>query len=221
MNSLCSISSLLSPASIPILKDVGYYEMNGVLQKKASTSFFGIQTDSTNFPSGVGLSNSMMCAANNVQNFVALDPVILPAVATGCSICLWIYNTTIHSIGTYFLLSAPNKSSQVGLLSFGGKYTLRLWDVVIGNSSFFQSSVITLNAWTHVAIVMGTTPTIYINGISASLSNTNYTYAPATYVNNFLFKDTNNWGPNISNICDFRIYDRKLSVQEINTLAGI
>ena len=143
------------------------------------------------------------------------------------TIATWVYiNTSANwqrvfdfgkDTNVYMFLAAKNAATNF----------VRFAISVSGNGSGEQmvdgTSALSVNAWSHVAIVLGTSgATLYVGG-NAVGTNANITLRPAdlgTPLNYYIGRSQFSVDPYLDgNIDDFRIYGRALSASEIQALA--
>jgi hypothetical protein len=149
--------------------------------------------------------------------------------ACDVTVASWVYLTTsqnwqrLFDFGrdtkVYMFLTAKNDATNV----------VRFAISTSGNGAGEQfvdgATELSMNAWSHVAIVLGASgATLYVNGIAVG-TNANITLRPAdlgTPLNYYIGRSQFSSDPYFNGrIDDFRIYDRTLSASEIQALAAM
>ncbi len=147
------------------------------------------------------------------------------------SVCCWINSTNNNGEPIF---CARNGSSILDLLlgydGIGNSFTGRPALVISGSNGIGTTEVIggTVNiadgTWHHVAVTRtsGQVNTIYVDGVSVGSGTDGLTAGiPMTTADTFVGRELAQTWQSVSNIDDFRYYNRALTSTEINTIATL
>jgi hypothetical protein len=117
---------------------------------------------------------------------------VVPSLTDNFGVEAWVYPT--DTTGGAVVYDGNTGSSGWGIYQSGPNYA-----GLFGSVQFFGSAPVTLNTWTHVALVRNNgTATLYVNGVPAG----SLTLAPLNPAGNFLVGANNSGGESFSGLID-------------------
>ncbi len=148
----------------------------------------------------------------------------LRTISGNLTLSFWFYNTGNFTAYATPFDSGVSHSTRACSVFFGpnNNSVYCAFGEPVGGSAVGSGMNMQLNTWTHLAVtVSGTTATIYKNGVSFGSASSNV--VGSTWTNNRSISiGTNPSGGGASfqgNVDDFRLYNRVLSVREIQLFA--
>jgi hypothetical protein len=143
---------------------------------------------------------------------------------TTCTISAWVYPVSVSNWQRIFDFGTGTTNYMFLTPSAGGYIRFAIRTPAINEQIINSTTVLSVGAWSHVAVVLnGTTGTLYVNGTAIG-TNTAMTLTPSS-----LGSTTQNWigrsqfsaDPYLNGIVDdFRIYGGALTATQVAALAA-
>jgi fibronectin type 3 domain-containing protein len=221
--SLAGVEALATTTAVSKLRvHLPFDENSGTLAQDYSGN--GWPATLVNAPTWTtGKSGNGIDLVSTSSQYAALPEGVVNGLTT-CTISAWVYPVSVSNWQRIFDFGTGTTNYMFLTPSAGGYIRFAIRTPAINEQIINSTTVLSVGAWSHVAVVLnGTTGTLYVNGTAIG-TNTAMTLTPSS-----LGSTTQNWigrsqfsaDPYLNGIVDdFRIYGGALTATQVAALAA-